>query len=72
MLTVFGKEGIMTIQRAITVLKEYNDWRRHEGEPCACKYSGLEIGVAIDVAILYLWKMEKVIDIIDFSHVVHE
>lgn len=57
----------MTIQRAITVLKEYNDWRRGEHEPCDCKYSAMEIGAAIDVAIHCLWKVEKMIEIINFG-----
>lgn len=57
----------MTIQRAITVLKEYNDWRRGNHEPCDCKYSSLEIGAAIDVAIHCLWKVESVIKIINFG-----
>jgi hypothetical protein len=58
----------MTIQRAITVLKEYNEWRRHEGEPCPHPYSAQEIGVAIDVAVHCLWKVKKMIEIIDFGN----
>lgn len=57
----------MTIQRAITVLKEYNDWRRGNHEPCDCKYSAAQIGAAIDVAIHCLWKVAKVIEIIKFG-----
>ena len=57
----------MTIQRAIEVLKGYNEWRRGDHEPCDCKYSSLEIGAAIDVAIHCLWKVEKMIEIINFG-----
>lgn len=57
----------MSIQRAIEILTEYNKWRRHEGEPCNFKYSGQELGLAIDVAVKALWKMGKVIDIINFA-----
>ena len=67
MLTVYGRRWIMTIQRAMTVLKEYNDWRRGDHEPCDCKYSAAEIGAAIDVAIHCLWKTEKIIEIIKFG-----
>lgn len=49
----------MTYNQARKVLKDYNDWRRHEGEPCPCPHSGLEIGAAIDVACHSLWQMEK-------------
>lgn len=57
----------MTIQRAIEVLKGYNEWRRCDYEPCDCKYSSLEVGAAIDVAIHCLWKVEKMIEIINFG-----
>lgn len=57
----------MTIQRAMTVLKEYNDWRRGEHEPCDCKYSSMEIGAAIDLAVYYLWKVKEIIKIIEFG-----
>lgn len=50
----------MTYNQARKVLKDYNDWRRHEGEPCPCPHSGLEIGAAIDVATHALWQMEKI------------
>ena len=57
----------MTIQRAIEVLTEYNIWRRHEGEPCNFKYSGMELGAAIDVAVHCLWKTGKIAEIINFG-----
>ena len=57
----------MTIKRAKEVLTEYNKWRRHEGEPCDCKYSALEVGAAIDVAIHCMWKMEKIFEIVNFG-----
>lgn len=57
----------MTIQRAIEVLTEYNKWRRHEGEPYKFKYSALELGAAIDIATHYLWKVERIIEIIKFG-----
>lgn len=57
----------MTLHRAHEVLKEYNEWRRHEGEPEPCKYSGLEIGAAIDIAVYCLWKLEKISEIIQFD-----
>lgn len=57
----------MTIQRAITVLKEHNEWRRHEGEPCPSPHSSQELGLAIDLAIHYLWKIEKILEIINFG-----
>ena len=50
----------MTYNQARKVLKDYNDRRRHEGEPCPCPHSGLEIGAAIDVACHALWQMEKI------------
>ena len=57
----------MTIQRAIEVLTEYNKWRRHNGEPCPFKYSGLELGAAIDVAIHSMWKLDKMSEIFYFG-----
>jgi len=50
----------MTYNQARKVLKDYNDWRRHEGEPYSCPHSGLEIGAAIDTACHALWQMEKI------------
>jgi hypothetical protein len=54
----------MTIKTAIEVLTEYNKWRRGDHEPCDCKHSGLEIGAAIDVAILTMWKMKKIHEVV--------
>jgi hypothetical protein len=54
----------MTIKTAIEVLTEYNKWRRGGHEPCDCKHSGLEIGAAIDVAILTMWKMKKIHEVV--------
>jgi hypothetical protein len=54
----------MTIKRAIEVLTEYNKWRRGNHEPCDCKYSALEVGAAIDVATLNLWKMLRIHEIV--------
>lgn len=41
----------MTNHQAATILREYNDWRRHEGTPCPPPRSTNEIGEAIDLAI---------------------
>ena len=49
------------------VLTEYNKWRRHEGKPCDCKFSAMEIGAAIDVAIHCLWKLDKMSEIFYFG-----
>ena len=57
----------MTIKRAIEVLTEYNKWRRHNGEPCPLKYSSLELGAAIDVAIHSMWKLDKMSEIFYFG-----
>lgn len=57
----------MTTKRAKEVLTEYNKWRRHEGEPCPFKYSGLELGAAIDVAIHALWQLDKIQRIVFFG-----
>ena len=57
----------MTTKRAIEVLTEYNKWRRHEGDPFDCKYSALEVGVAIDVAIHSMWQLDKIQEIIYFG-----
>lgn len=57
----------MTTKRAIEVLTEYNKWRRHEGEPCDCKYSAMEVGAAIDVAIHSMWQMEKIQELVYFG-----
>ena len=53
----------MTVKRAIEVLTEYNKWRRHTGDPCPFKFSGLELGAAIDVAIHCMWKFDKMSEI---------
>jgi len=57
----------MTTKRAKEVLTEYNKWRRHEGEPCPFKYSGLELGAAIDVAVHALWQLDKIQRIVFFG-----
>lgn len=57
----------MTYQQAAQVLKDYNAWRRHEGEPCPCPHSGLKIGAAIDVACHALWQMNKIYRITMFG-----
>jgi len=57
----------MTIKRAIEVLTEYNKWRRHNGEPCPFKYSSLELGATIDVAIHCMWKLDKMSEIFYFG-----
>lgn len=57
----------MTVKRAIEVLTEYNKWRRHTGEPCPFKFSGLELGAAIDVAIHCMWKFDKMSEIFYFG-----
>lgn len=50
----------MTYKEAEQVLKDYNEWRRGNHEPCDCKHSALEIGAAIDTACHALWQMEKI------------
>lgn len=40
----------MTIERAAHVLREYNDYRRLDHEPCDPPFTATEIGQAIDVA----------------------
>jgi len=57
----------MTYKRAIKVLKDYNEWRRHDGEPCPFPCSAMEIGVAIDLAIHALWQADKIQEIILFG-----
>jgi hypothetical protein len=57
----------MTYKRAIQVLKDYNDWRRHEGEPTPYPHSGAEIGAAIDIACHALWQMDKISEIASFG-----
>jgi hypothetical protein len=57
----------MTTKRAKEVLTEYNKWRRHNGDPCPFKYSGLELGAAIDVAIHALWQLDKIQRIVFFG-----
>lgn len=57
----------MTTKRAIEVLTEYNKWRRHEGEPCDCEYSAMEVGAAIDVALHALWQTDKIQEIVYFG-----
>lgn len=57
----------MTIQRAIEVLTEYNKWRRGRHEPCDCKYSAMEVGAAIDVAIHSMWQLDKINEIVYFG-----
>lgn len=57
----------MTLQQARQVLKDYNEWRRHHGEPTPHPHSALTIGVAIDVAIEAMWKLGKLQEIIFFG-----
>lgn len=57
----------MTTKRAMQVLTEYNKWRRHKGEPCPPPHSGMEIGVAIDVAIHALWQLKKIHEVVNFG-----
>ena len=57
----------MTYKRAIKVLKDYNEWRRHDGEPCPFPHSAMEIGAAIDIAIHALWQTDKIQEIITFG-----
>lgn len=61
----------MTIQRAIVVLKDYNDSIKSNGER-KCSYSTQEVEAAIGVAIHCLWKVEKMIEIINFGDGGHE
>ena len=57
----------MTYHQAAKVLKDYNDWRRMDHEPCDCKHSALEVGDAIDVACHALWQMEKIHNLVLFG-----
>jgi hypothetical protein len=50
----------MTYKEAEKVLKDYNDWRRGEHQPCDCKHSALKIDFAIDTARHALLKMDKI------------
>lgn len=49
------------------MLTEYNKWRRHNGEPCPFKYSGLELGAAIDVAVHSMWQLDKIQELVYFG-----
>ena len=44
----------MTNEDAAHILREYNKWRRHHGEPCPPPYGGKELGDAIDFAVGWL------------------
>ena len=57
----------MQIERAIRILTEYNDWRRGDHEPCDFKYSSLELGAAIDVAIHSMYRLGKIQQIVFFG-----
>lgn len=57
----------MTYKEAQQVLKDYNDWRRHDGEPCPQPHSALKIGVAIDTACHALWQMNKIHELVMFG-----
>lgn len=57
----------MTYKEAQQVLKDYNEWRRHEGEPTPCPHSGMKIGAAIDTACHALWQMGKIHEIVMFG-----
>jgi len=41
----------MTNENAAHILREYNKWRRHHGDPCPPPYGGKELGDAIDFAV---------------------
>lgn len=57
----------MTYKEAQQVLKDYNEWRRHEGEPTPCPHSGMKIGAAIDTACHALWQMNKIHELVMFG-----
>jgi len=57
----------MTYEQAAKVLKDYNAWRRHEGEPTKCPHSALKIGAAIDTACHALWQMGKIHSLVLFG-----
>lgn len=57
----------MTLEFAQQVLKDYNEWRRHEGEPKPHPHSALTIGAAIDVAIQAMWRLDKIQRIVYFG-----
>ena len=57
----------MTYKEAEQVLKDYNEWRRGDHEPCDCKHSALEIGAAIDTACHALWQMNKIHKLVLFG-----
>lgn len=57
----------MTIQRAIVVLNDYKDANKNNGQR-KCKYSAEEVDAAIGVAIHCIWKVEKMIEIINFGN----
>lgn len=44
----------MTKERAVKVLRDHNEWRRHDGEPCNPPHSCKELGEAIDFAVKYM------------------
>lgn len=44
----------MTARRAAQVLREYNEWRRGDHEPCDAPHTAKEIGLAIDFAVSVL------------------
>lgn len=48
------------------VLKNHNDASKSNGQR-KCSYSAQEVEAAIDVAIHCLWKVEKMIEIINFG-----
>lgn len=57
----------MTYKEAQQVLRNYNEWRRHEGEPTKCPHSALEIGAAIDIACHVLWEIDKIYNLVIFG-----
>lgn len=41
----------MTNENTAHILREYNKWRRHHGEPCDQPFTATEIGQEIDLAV---------------------
>lgn len=57
----------MTYKRAKEILIEYNKWRSGDHEPCDFKYSSLELGTAINLAVHALWQADKIQEIVLFG-----
>lgn len=41
----------MNNKQAAQILRDYNEWRRHDGEPCPFPHTSQAIGQAVDTAI---------------------